>query len=543
VVQTSPPLLQLSGIDKRFGSTHALRGVSLAVDSGEAVALIGENGAGKSTLMKVLAGIVSPDEGEIRLSGKLVTFPTPRAAMDAGVALIHQELNLHEHLSVAENLFLGREPRRNGWGLLRRIGWLDRTAMSSQAEYWLQQVGLSVSPSAPVETLPIASKQLLEIARALSTNARVVVMDEPTSSLSDDEALRLFGLIKQLQSRGVAVIYISHRLGEVVRLADRVDVLRDGSHVATLHQDEITPPAMVRAMVGRELAARQSTRRTTESKTRLSVQDLRVESVNAPPVSFQVAAGEVVALVGLVGAGRSEILETIFGIRHRATGSVRVDDQTVGDDIEGAIRAGISFVPEDRKQTGLLIQSSVTDNATIVAMGRVPHSTNRMRAIRGSWQSATTRHLIERLGIKTSTPDTPLASLSGGNQQKVALSKWLPCDGTVFMLDEPTRGVDIGAKAEIYALIDQLAADGKAILVVSSEMEEVFAIADRALVIADGRIAGELPRDQFSEEAIMRIAVGGVSGDGAASEAPVGASEPKSEPKSETKADVDAAKR
>lgn len=512
MVKPDPPLLQLQGIDKWFGSTHALRGVSLSVDAGQAVALIGENGAGKSTLMKVLAGIVSPDAGEIRLRGEPVTLADPRAAMDAGVALIHQELNLHEHLSVAENLFLGREPRRQGWGLGRRIGWLDRATMSSQAEHWLRQVGLAVSPSALVQTLPIASKQLLEIARALSTDARVVVMDEPTSSLSDDEAVRLFGLITELQSRGVAVIYISHRLAEIVRLADRVEVLRDGRHVATLCGDEMTPPAMVQAMVGRELAVRQSRRESADSKVRLRVEDLQVESVAAPHVSFQVSSGEVVALVGLVGAGRSEILETIFGIRHRAAGTVQVDDQFVANRVDRAIEAGLGLVPEDRKQTGLLIESDVTDNATIVAMGRAPGSTSRLGGIRRSWQSATTRDLIERLQIKTSDAEAPVASLSGGNQQKVALAKWLPCDTRVLMLDEPTRGVDIGAKAEIYSLIDELAAAGKAVLVVSSELEEVFALADRVLVVAEGRIAGELHREQFSEEAIMRLAVGGAAG-------------------------------
>lgn len=517
------PRLRLSGIEKRFGRTIALSGVSFEVAAGQAIGLIGENGAGKSTLMKVLAGIVTPDGGTIDIDGQPLFTPStrsPRHALDAGIALVHQELSLHDNLTIAENLFLGREPVRRiaGWG------WLDRREMRRRAGELLRRVGLSASPDTLVGTLPIAGKQLLEIARGLSASARVLILDEPTSSLSDDEAMRLFELVRLLQTEGVAVIYISHRLGEITRLADRVEVLRDGIHVATLSGNDIHPDAMVRAMVGRDLNSRSRNKSTADRPVVLRVDDLRVGAATAPAVSFHVAAGEVVALVGLVGAGRTEILETIFGIRRSFGGRVRIAAQTPeGDQVRGgervlrrgvtdAIAAGVALVPEDRKAAGLLIQSSVRDNCTITAMA---HARAWPRIDR-HWQTETTRRLIDQLRIKTPSPDVGVDALSGGNQQKVALAKWLPQNGRVLLLDEPTRGVDIGAKAEIYALIDQLSrtggpdAGGMAILVVSSELEEVFAIADRVLVLAAGRITGEIPRSDLTEEAIMRLAVAGI---------------------------------
>ncbi|MCC9656833.1 sugar ABC transporter ATP-binding protein [Rhodopirellula halodulae] len=491
-----PSVLRLSGISKRFGSTQALSDVSMEVDGGQAVAVIGENGAGKSTLMKVLAGIVSPDQGTMHLAGKELTWSGPRDAIQAGIALIHQELNLHDNLSVAENLFLGREPSR--------LGLLDRAELHRQTEIWLQRVGLSVSPDAPVGPLPIASKQLIEIARALSTNARVVIMDEPTSSLSEEESLRLFELIERLRADGVAILYISHRLHEIVRLADRVEVLRDGEHVQTLTKDEINHDAMVRAMVGRDLARRSvADRNATEEhpEPRLVVTGLRVGSREAPPVDVQVRGGEVVALVGLVGAGRTEIVETIFGVRDGFGGTIEVDGRPLRGNVREAIDAGVALVPEDRKRTGLLIESSVGDNATLVSMVREGMFRKRKQ------ERATAADLIQRLRVKTASQEIEIASLSGGNQQKVAFAKWLAGDVKVLMLDEPTRGVDIGAKSEIYEVIDELAGQGIAVLVVSSEMEEVFAIADRVVVIADGRVAGEIPRSELTEEAIMQMAV------------------------------------
>lgn len=497
------PLLQLTNVSKRFGNTIALNDVSLSVDRGEVISLVGENGAGKSTLMKVLAGIVPPDQGQVQIDGVARQWVRPGDAIAAGVALIHQELNLHDNLTIAENIFLGREPTRGPhW-----LGWLDRSTMRATTVELLGRVGLSVSPNTLVGKLPIASKQLVEIARALSGRARIVVMDEPTSSLSDEEAERLIELIGKLKSDGVAIIYISHRLPEVIRLSDRIEVLRDGCHVRTLTGDQIDHDLIVESMVGRELASRDHVRRTESQVPVLLVEDLRVGSRSAAPVSFHVAAGEVVALVGLMGSGRTEILETIFGVRPKWGGRVIVGDQDVSGDVVESIRSGIALVPEDRKETGLLIQSDVRDNATLVAMGQATPTKPRGRWISRSWQSSTADDLIARLRIKTASNRSAVASLSGGNQQKVALAKWLPLDLQVLMLDEPTRGVDIGAKSEIYELVDELARDGLAVLVVSSEMEEVFAIADRVLVISQGQIAGELERDELSEEAIMHLAV------------------------------------
>ncbi|TWT98942.1 sugar ABC transporter ATP-binding protein [Neorhodopirellula pilleata] len=497
------PLLRLISVSKRFGNTRALNDVSLNVEQGEVISLVGENGAGKSTLMKVLAGIVSPDHGQVQIDGVACQWTCPGDAIKAGIALIHQELSLHDNLTIAENLFLGRELTRGpDW-----LGWLDRSAMRTDTTQFLDRVGLSVSPDTPVSELPIASKQLVEIARALSVRARVVVMDEPTSSLSEDEAERLIQLIGKLKEDGVAIIYISHRLAEVIRISDRIEVLRDGCHVRTLTGDQIDHDLIVESMVGRELASRHHARRAGSGKSMLVVEDLRVGSRSATPICFQVAVGEVVALVGLVGSGRTEILETIFGVRPRWGGRVRVADQEISGDVNESIRSGIALVPEDRKQTGLLIQSDVRDNATLVAMGHTTPTKTRGRWISRKWQSSTADGLISQLRIKTASNRSAVASLSGGNQQKVALAKWLALDLRVLMLDEPTRGVDIGAKAEIYELIDGLARDGLAVLVVSSEMEEVFAIADRVLVISQGRIAGELGRDEMSEEAIMHLAV------------------------------------
>lgn len=499
----NPPLLRLANITKRFGSTTALSDVSLRADRGEVISLVGENGAGKSTLMKVLAGIVAPDDGTIEIDGKSSRWSRPGDAIDAGIALIHQELNLHDGLSIAENIFLGREPKRGpDW-----LGWLDRPSILAASNELLKRVGLSISPKTLVGELPLASQQLVEIARALSVEARVVVMDEPTSSLSDEEAERLMQLIGKLKDEGVAVIYISHRLPEVIRISDRVEVLRDGQHVRTLAGDQINHDTIVESMVGRELANRQHAQRSGSGEAVLVVEEMRVGSRSAPPVSFKVAAGEVVALVGLVGSGRTEILETIFGVRSDFGGRVSVAGQSLRGDVVDSIRKGVALVPEDRKQTGLLIESDVRDNATIVAMGQSTKNETRRRWISRRWQSDAANQLIERLRIKTESHRSPIASLSGGNQQKVALAKWLPLDLRMLMLDEPTRGVDIGAKAEIYELIDGLAQDGLAVLVVSSEMEEVFAIADRVLVVSQGRISGELSRDQFSEEAIMHLAV------------------------------------
>lgn len=491
--------MRVAAVSKRFPGVQALRAVSLDVLPGEVLAVIGENGAGKSTLMKIMAGIQPPDDGQLLLDGHAVQFSNPADAIRSGVALIHQELNLAENLSVAENVFLGREPQR--------LGMLRRGEMHTRAAEYLQRVGLDIDPAMRLDELPLAGQQLVEIAKALSADAQLVIMDEPTSSLSARETERLFMVVENLRSRGVSIVYISHRLGEVERLADRVEVLRDGANVGTLVGPQITHEAMVTRMVGRDLNQFFPHTPHTPGEVRLDVRELRVATAPLHSISFQVAAGEVVAIAGLVGAGRTELIETIFGIRKPLSGSASVDGQTlVRGSVRDNIRRGIALVTEDRKSTGLLLESSVRDNMTLAALADAPAAPWTSP----SWEQQETAQLIDQLGVRTASQQTTIATLSGGNQQKVALGKWLLRQPAVLMLDEPTRGVDIGAKHEIYELIEQLSAAGVAVLFVSSEMEEVLGMADRVLVMHEGRIEGELPRQAMSEEALMKLAVGTV---------------------------------
>ncbi len=467
----------------------ALDDVSIRVMPGEVLAVIGENGAGKSTLMKIMAGVTEPDSGELRMDGNRVRFASPAEGINAGIALIHQELNLHEHLSVAENLSLGREPHR--------FGWIDRAAMKRTAAAQLARVGLSVAPETELGELSTAARQMVEIAKALSAGARVVIMDEPTSSLSGDESERLFALVEQLRRDSVSVIYISHRLGEVRRLADRVVVLRDGRTAGELGRDEIDHDRMVSMMVGRDISQLHTRRPHPPGAPCLEVSGGRID--------LSVARGEVVGIAGLVGSGRTELLETIFGIRRSAGGTVAVDGNPVPPgSVRAAVLAGMALVPEDRQRCGLFLESSVSENATLAAIGDAPASPWVDRV----WQRRATANVIERLGVKAASRHDPIVELSGGNQQKVAFGKWWLRDPKVLLLDEPTRGVDVGAKWEIYTLLDGLAAEGLAIVFVSSEMEEILALADRVVVMHEGEVRGELVGEAISEQAIIRLAVG-----------------------------------
>ncbi len=497
-VTSLAPRLDLVGVCKSFPGVRALDDVSLSVTAGEVLALVGENGAGKSTLMKVLAGIVIPDAGEVRLDGVSVQFRDPAEAIRAGIALIHQELNLHEGLSVAENLFLGRE--------IHRCGWRHRRLMNERAETVLRQVGCPASPTSALGSLSVAARQLVEVARAVSSDARLVIMDEPTSSLTTTEAENLFAVVESLARRGVSVIYISHRLGEVTRLADRVEVLRDGRNAGTLSGDAIHHDAMVAAMIGRESAKLFDRRPVVAGDVRLKVDSLRVGShPDAPPISFEVRGGEIIGIAGLVGSGRSELVEAIMGLRNASSGTVRAGDTELArGKVRAAIRGGLALVSEDRKGTGLLIGSSVSENITLASLDIAPKSPWLDRG----WQSRVCAELIERLRIKAASQSTTVSSLSGGNQQKISLAKWLLREPRVLLLDEPTRGVDVGAKQEIYELLQRLSEAGLAIVFVSSEMEEVLALADRVLVLHEGALVGELARSEMNEEAIMRYAVG-----------------------------------
>jgi ABC-type sugar transport system ATPase subunit len=465
--------------------------VDFDVRAGEVHALVGENGAGKSTLMQILAGGQQPDAGVIEWRGRPVTLPDPHAAQELGVAIVYQERALFGPLSVAENVFPARQPVR-GWRI-------DTRRMHAAAAELLAAVGLDIDPGTPLDELSPAQQQLVEVAKAISLDAKLVIFDEPTASLSPAEADRLFGVVRSLRDKGVSVVYISHRLDEVFALADRVTVLKDGAGQGTFAAGALTHDALVAKMVGRDVAAHQ---RRPDSPPAgapavLEVRGLTDDRVR--DVSFVVRTGEVVALAGLVGAGRTELALAVFGARPGYAGEVLVSGRRVNPRTPTeAIAAGIGYLPEDRKDGGLFPEMTVADNVTAVA----PPRTGRQRF-------DVTDELCGKLRIVCRGPGEPVGNLSGGNQQKVLLARWLLAGPRVLIADEPTRGVDVGAKAEIHALLFDLARRGTAVLVISSDLPEVLAVADRVLVMRDGRLTGELPGPGATEEAVMKYASGG----------------------------------
>ena len=492
------PLLEVGQVTKQFPGVKALQDVDLTLNRGEVLAVIGENGAGKSTLMKILAGVQPLDTGEIRIDGKIVQLVSVEAALSQGIALIHQELNLADNLDVGANIFLGREPCR--------FGLIDHDRVHRESQQFLEMVGLAVDSATLVKELTVGRQQMVEIAKALSINARVLIMDEPTSSLSQRETENLFQVINDLRVSGVSIIYISHRLSEVKELADRVTVLRDGKNAGDLAREEINHDAMVKLMVGRDLSAfYRHTPREPEG-TVLKVTDLRTPAHPEHPLSFEVQTGEIVGLAGLVGAGRTELLQTLFGITPSIGGTIDMDGETVNpqNPIE-AIRAGIALAPENRKQQGLVMEMALSENMSLPSLIRDQHHgfLNRQQ------EAKITEQMIKQMQIKTPSAEQEVRYLSGGNQQKVVLGKWLAMEPKLLLLDEPTRGIDVGAKQEIYGLMEKLTRRGVAILFVSSEMEEVLGMSDRALVMHEGRLSGELSRTELSEEAIMQLATGG----------------------------------
>lgn len=491
------PLLEARQISKSFAGVRALKEVSLCVYPGEVLAVIGENGAGKSTLMKILAGVQTPDSGALLLDGVPRLIRSVQDALSLGIALIHQELNLAETLDVGANIFLGREPHR--------YGWVDAGRVSREAQVVLKRVGLHIDPSTLVGSLTIGQQQLVEIAKALSVNARVLIMDEPTSSLSDHETKVLLTLIRELRNKGVGIVYISHRLGEVQGLADRVEVLRDGENAGRLAGTEISHGAMVQLMVGRELSQYYPHQPHQPGTVVLDVRGLRTRAHPSQSVDFQVRAGEIVGMAGLVGAGRSELLEAIFGVVPALCGTVSVCGKTVvSGSPRGAMNAGIALVPEDRKHQGLFLEMGVRENLSIASL----HQEQSAGFLNKQSERALCEEMIPAMRIKTAGVEQPVQFLSGGNQQKVVIGKWLATRPRVFLLDEPTRGVDIGAKQEIYRLMEELAAKGVAVLFVSSDLEEILGMSDRVLVLHEGRLRGELLRNELSEEAVMRLATG-----------------------------------
>ena len=492
------PLLDARAITKRFPGVTALKNVSLSVNEGEILALIGENGAGKSTLMKILAGIQQPDEGQILWQGQATAVRSVQDAMTLGIALIHQELNLADNLNIGANIFLGREPRC--------CGWIDRKKIREASAEVLTRVGLDFSPDVSVSRLSIGQRQLVEIAKALSMNARVIIMDEPTSSLSSKETERLFEVVEDLKHQGVAIIYISHRLGEVKRLADRVLVFRDGENSGELERKEVTHDRMVELMVGRDISSHFHRTPHTPGQEVLKVTQLVTSAFPSREVSFSIRAGEIVGVAGLVGAGRTEMLRVLFGIDSRLSGTIEVAGQPRQfRHPHDAIEAGLALVPEDRKAEGIVLAWPVDFNSSLPSL---EESARAKFLINRGAERDTADSVIEELKVKTPSRHQALEYLSGGNQQKVVLGKWLELGPKILLLDEPTRGIDIGAKEEIYQLMDRSAKEGMAVLFVSSEMEEILGVSDRVLVMHEGAISGELQRDELSEEAVMKLATG-----------------------------------
>ncbi len=538
MIGTGDVVLEACGISKSFPGVKALDQVSLTLRSGRLTALLGENGAGKSTLMNVVAGVFPPDAGELLLAGQPVRFTSPRQAQDHGIAMIFQELNLVPGLTVAENVFLGREP-------LRRCGLIDYAELNRRAAEWLQRLDLDIPPSAPTRRLRVGQQQVVEIAKALAGEVRILIMDEPTSALSERETEVLFQRITDLKRRGVAIAYITHKLDELARIADDAAVMRDGRMIGSAPWKELSRPDIVRMMVGRDLV--EPVRRTrsavtieetttAQGTTRAGQTDqaereedaaavsspspidevLRVEQLTLPHptrpgdflvahVNFQVRRGEVLGIFGLMGAGRTELLECLFGLHGRAcsgnvfVGGRRAVLRSAGD----AIAVGLAMAPEDRKQDGLVLSMSVAENTSLASLDRA----ERFGLIRPRAEREHVQGYLQRFRVKTSSLRQRVRNLSGGNQQKVILAKWLATAPRLLLLDEPTRGIDVRAKQEIYALIDQLTRDGLAVIVVSSELPEILIVSDRILVLCEGRATGEFSRAEVTEEKIMHAAL------------------------------------
>jgi len=493
----SDAAVRFEGVSKRFPGAQALSDVSFEIAPGACHALCGENGAGKSTLGKIIAGIHQPDGGRLLIHGREVHFTSPRDALAAGVGMVHQELAFCDNLSVAENLCLSDLPARGAI--------VDRAEMQYRAEAMLDETGTQLDVTRPFGKLAIGQRQMVQIAAAVGGGARIIVFDEPTSSLSQAEAERLFALIERLKARGVTCIYVSHRMPEIFRLCDAVTILRDGRHVATRPTSSLSESDLVQMMIGRPLA--EYFGRHSDAGTGDEV--LRVEGLTVPgkfeDVAFSLRGGEILGLAGLMGAGRSEVASALFGLERPTRGRIVLRGKPVEvRNPAHAIRLGIGFVPEDRKRQGLVLSASGLHNTSLPILGRL----SRFRWIWRARERSVAREYFDRLRVRTPSLDASVAGLSGGNQQKIVLAKWLAASSQILILDEPTRGVDVGAKAEIHALIGQLAERGAAILVISSELPEVISLSDRIVVLRNGRVAGELARRDATENAVLRLMAG-----------------------------------
>lgn len=491
-------VLELEGVVKNFGNVKVLKGVGLTVKSGRTIALAGENGAGKSTLMKIITGVHQKDNGTMRLHGEEVNFSSPRQSMDAGIAMIHQELNLLPALSVGENIFLGREPRNK----LNAIRWNE---VFEQSRHWLAQLKQDIDPRIEIGELSVAQQQMVEIAKAISMNAEIIIMDEPTDSLTDVETRILFDVVDELRSNGKGIVFISHRLGEIFEMCDDIAILRDGEMVHQSEVKDITEDDLIRHMVGRELSDQYPFIPATPSDIRIKVTDLSAPGVRN--VSFEARAGEVVGFAGLVGAGRTELAKAIFGANPIKSGKIEIDGSEV--DIASprdGLEHGIGYVTEDRKTEGLIQSQELRTNMSLIGLKQF---VNRFGHIDKARERNSVSKYIDAFSIKSHGIDTIVSQLSGGNQQKVSIGKSLIPGPQILILDEPTRGVDVGAKREIYTLINELKSKGLCILIISSDMPELLGVSDRILVMSNGLLTGAFDREEADQEAIMRSTVAG----------------------------------
>lgn len=494
------PVVEMKNIHKSFFNVQVLKGVDFDLVPGEIHALMGENGAGKSTLMKILTGIHKSNSGEILYKGEIVEYHSPKEAEKAGIAVIHQELNIIPYLTVAENMFLGKELKRQPFGILKT------KEMNEKTKENLNRLGIDIDPQKEAGELSVGQQQMIEIARAIAAETEVLIMDEPTAALTDREIETLFTVINQLKREGVAIIYISHRMEEIFRMCDRITVLRDGQSIGTKITSETGFEEIVKMMVGRELGERFPERTAEIGEDRFVVEDLSLEGI-FNNISFNVRKGEILGVAGLMGAGRTEIMETIFGARKKKSGRIYMDDKELNiRKPHHAIEAGIGFITEDRKDEGLVLGLTVRENLAIPNLKKLSKSAVIQKQKEKQW----TEEMIQKLRIKTSGPEQEVKSLSGGNQQKVVFGKWLGTEPKLLILDEPTRGVDVGAKKEIYSIMNELTEKGFSIIMVSSELPEILGMSDRVMVIHEGKLSAILDKKEASQEKIMEAATGGV---------------------------------
>ncbi len=491
-------LLQMQHISKTYPGVQALDDVSLTLDYGEILALAGENGAGKSTLMKILSGTVTPTKGHIFLKGKEQHFLNPKQAMDAGISIMYQELNYLNNLSIAENIYVGRLPKCGP------LGKIDYKKLKNDTAEVLKRVNLDYDPMTPVNILSVAEKQLVEIAKSISRNIQILIMDEPTSALNEEETKNLFHIIQELSSSGVAIIYISHRMDEIFEISHRTMVMRDGKYIGDVKTSQTTREELIRMMVGRDIGSMYPLRNIKTGNILLRAESISVKKIQN--ITFELREGEILGIFGLMGAGRTELAESLFGVHSLSGGHIEIGGKQVNiHSPSDAIREGIAYIPSERKQEGLILAHSVKNNITLANLKRYEKGFSVSR----TKEAESVNHWIHTLEIKSAHPDTPVETLSGGNQQKVVIAKWLDTQPKILILNEPTRGIDVGAKAEIYRLLEKFCAQKLGVIMISSELPEIMAIADRIIVIHEGRLMGECQKEDISQEHLLNLAIGG----------------------------------